>query len=55
MKVEVTKVFFDGNGLHKKGDIIEVAKFQSDRMKLIETKTVEVKEVKKETKSKGKK
>lgn len=53
MKVEVTKVFFDGNGLHKKGDIIEVARFQGDRMKLIET--VEVKEVKKETKSKGKK
>lgn len=41
MKVTVTKVFFDDNGLHRIGDVIETDNFNPDLME-------EVKEEKEE-------
>lgn len=35
MKVEVLKVFFDNNGLHKIGEIVEVENFDENLMKPI--------------------
>lgn len=35
MKVEATKVFFDNNGLHKVGDIVEVENLNENLMKPI--------------------
>lgn len=35
MKVEVIRVFFDDNGLHRKGDIVEVEKLDENLMKPI--------------------
>lgn len=35
MKVRVKTPFFDDNGLHKRGDVIEVKKFNPDRMELV--------------------
>lgn len=35
MKVEVTRVFFDNNGLHKVGEIVEVENFDANLMKAI--------------------
>lgn len=35
MKVEVIKVFFDNNGLHKIGDVVEVESFDENLMKPI--------------------
>lgn len=49
MKVIAKTVFFDTNGVHKKGDIVEVEKFDASRMELIEEKKVE-----KKTKAKSK-
>ena len=36
MKVRVKVVFFDDNGLHKVGDIVEVKAFDDTRMELVE-------------------
>lgn len=49
MKVEVLRAFFDNNGLHKIGEIVEVEKVDENLMKPI--KDAE-KVVKKTTKSK---
>lgn len=38
MKVEVLKVFYDNNGLHKVGDITDVDFFNSEMMKKVEVK-----------------
>lgn len=35
MKVRVKLAFFDDNGVHKKGEIVEVKTFQPDRMEMI--------------------
>ena len=35
MKVEVKKVFFDNNGLHRVGEIVEVEKVDENLMKPI--------------------
>lgn len=35
MKVEVLRVFFDNNGLHRVGDIVEVEKLDENLMKPI--------------------
>lgn len=55
MKVEVKRVFFDDNGLHRVGEIVEVKKFDDNLMKAIEepgkTEKAE-KVVKKPTKNK---
>lgn len=40
MKVEVIKVFFDNNGLHRVGDIVEVEKLDERIMKPIKTEKV---------------
>lgn len=45
MKVTVIKVFYDDNGLHRKGDEIEVDKFNAELMeKIQEPKKKETKE-----------
>lgn len=36
MKVEVKRVFFDNNGLHRVGDIVEVEKLDENLMKPVE-------------------
>lgn len=38
MKVKVLRAFFDDNGIHKKGEIVDVKVFQADRMELVEEK-----------------
>lgn len=43
MKVKVKRVFFDNNGLHRKGDIVSVDNFEADKMELIEEPKVEKK------------
>lgn len=48
MKVEVLRVFFDNNGLHRVGDIVEVENFDKNLMKPIKEEKV----VKKSLKSK---
>lgn len=52
MKVEVLKVFFDNNGLHRVGEIVEVENINENLMKPIEAekKTVAPKATKKTTK-----
>ena len=35
MKVRVKTPFYDDNGIHKRGDVIEVKKFNPDRMELV--------------------
>lgn len=35
MKVRVKTPFFDDNGVHKKGEIVEVKLFSADRMELL--------------------
>lgn len=47
MKVIVKTVFFDNNGVHKVGEIVEVENFDERRMELVE------KEEKKKTTKKG--
>lgn len=41
MKVTVKRVFFDDNGLHRKGEIIEVEKINEDLMEAIPEKKPE--------------
>ena len=57
MKVRVKSPFYDGNGIHKRGEIVEVSSFSSDRMEMIEEKPKaekpEVKTAKKATIKKG--
>ena len=57
MKVRVKSPFYDGNGIHKRGEIVEVSTFSSDRMEMIEEKPKaekpEVKTAKKATIKKG--
>lgn len=36
MKVRVKAPFFDDNGVHKKGDIVDVKSFNSTTMELLE-------------------
>lgn len=43
MKVIAKTVFFDNNGIHKKGDVVEVESFDASRMELVEEKKVEKK------------
>lgn len=43
MKVIAKTVFFDDKGLHKKGSVVEVDKFDASRMELVEDKKVEKK------------
>lgn len=43
MKVTVKKVFFDDNGLHRKGETIEVENFNADLMELVPEKKPEKK------------
>lgn len=38
MKVTITKVFFDDNGLHRIGDVIEVENFNPELMEKVEEK-----------------
>lgn len=38
MKVLVKAPFFDENGIHKKGDIVEVKRFKPEYMELVEEK-----------------
>lgn len=45
MKVEVLRAFFDNNGLHKIGDIVEVEKLDINLMKPIEEAEKPVKKV----------
>lgn len=42
MKVEVLRVFFDNNGLHKVGEIVEVDKLDEKLMKPIKEDTEKV-------------
>ena len=53
MKVRATTPFFDDNGLHKKGDIVEVKEVYPDRMELIEETKTEKKETKTSKTKKG--
>lgn len=45
MKVKVKSPFFDANGIHKVGEIVEVKEFRPELMELVEEK--KVKEIKK--------
>lgn len=45
MKVKVKAPFFDANGIHKVGEIVEVKEFRPELMELVEEK--KVKEIKK--------
>ena len=42
MKVIVKRVFFDDNGLHRKGDKIDVKEFDSNLMTKVEEKPEEI-------------
>ena len=45
MKVKVKAPFFDANGIHKVGEIVEVKEFRPELMELVEEKKVkEIKE-----------
>lgn len=49
MKIKVKAPFFDENGIHKRGDIVDVKSFRPEYMELIEEKKEKVeKAVKKE-------
>lgn len=50
MKVKVIKVFFDDNGLHKKGEIVDVKLFDGNLMEKVVEKTTEKKSIKKTAK-----
>lgn len=43
MKVTVKRVFFDDNGLHNVGDVVEVEKFDDELMELVIEKKPEKK------------
>lgn len=45
MKVKVKAPFFDANGIHKVGEIVDVKEFRPELMELVEEK--KVKEIKK--------
>lgn len=47
MKVEVIKVFFDNNGLHRVGDIVDVENLDLNLMKPLKTEEKTDKPVKK--------
>lgn len=42
MKIKVKAPFFDENGIHKKGDIVDVKSFRPEYMELIEEKKEKV-------------
>jgi hypothetical protein len=42
MKIKVKAPFFDENGIHKKGDIVDVKTFRPEYMELIEEKKEKV-------------
>ncbi len=42
MKVKVKAPFFDENGIHKRGDIVDVKSFRPEYMELIEEKKEKV-------------
>lgn len=42
MKVKVKAPFFDANGIHKVGEIVEVKEFRPELMELVEEKKVKV-------------
>lgn len=42
MKVRIKAPFFDANGIHKKGDIIDTESFDSALMEIVEGKTEKV-------------
>lgn len=42
MKIKVKAPFFDENGIHKRGDIVEVKSFRPEYMELIEEKKEKV-------------
>lgn len=47
MKIIVKEVFFDENGIHKKGEVVDVEKFDERRMEKVEAKPATKKTVKK--------
>lgn len=42
MKIKVKAPFFDENGIHKRGDIVDVKSFRPEYMELIEEKKEKV-------------
>lgn len=42
MKIKVKAPFFDENGIHKVGEIVEVANFRPEYMELVEEKKAKV-------------
>lgn len=52
MKIKVKAPFFDDRGIHKKGDIVEVAKFNPLYHELVDEKTEKVEKAVKKTPSK---
>lgn len=42
MKVKVIAPFFDENGIHKRGDVVDVKAFRPEYMELIEEKKEKV-------------
>lgn len=42
MKIKVKAPFFDENGIHKRGDIVDVKTFRPEYMELIEEKKEKV-------------
>lgn len=42
MKVKVKAPFFDENGIHKRGEIVEVTNFRPEYMELVEEKKEKV-------------
>lgn len=42
MKIKVKAPFFDENGIHKVGEIVEVANFRPEYMELVEDKKEKV-------------
>lgn len=53
MKVEAIKVFFDNNGLHRVGDIVEVENFDANLMKSIKPEKVVKKTINNDKKEEG--
>lgn len=43
MKVTVKRVFYDNNGLHRKGEVVEVDTFDENLMELVKEKKPEKK------------
>ena len=55
MKIKVKAPFFDEKGIHKKGEVCEVAKFRPEYMELVEDKEEKVEKVEKAIKREPKK